>query len=346
MTIAYQIQRFLDQHAARSEHTAKTYRTGLAHFVTYLQEHDIDLEDEAAVLTRAVALDFIPWLAKQRYERAGQERQLAMRTRQNYIMAVAGLYKQMALEGTLEMGYGDYMALINEMVKRTKFKDVPIEKKLPPEEAVDAVITAIKEPPAMPDDIDERTRRRLHLIWLRDKAILLCLYSSGMRVGELVSLRREDLDYPDQGAWVRGKGDRERFVRFSRETWLALQAYLEARHDEWLDGAINDRPVFCRHDRASGDFRRLPLGTLAVERMITKTAKDAGVFKRFHLTPHSFRHYFATRFLQHTGNLALTQDVLGHASPQTTRIYAKTTKEQHIAAHEELFDEADELDET
>jgi integrase len=75
--------------------------------------------------------------------------------------------------------------------------------------------------------------------------------------------------------------------------------------------------------------------------LITDLANDAGVLERFNLTPHSFRHWFATRFLRHTRNLALTQDVMGHASPQTTRIYAKTTKEDHIAAHESLFDETE-----
>jgi site-specific recombinase XerD len=345
-TIELEIQRFLDQHAARSSHTALTYRTGLTHFTTYLAERDIELSDSPARLTRAVALDFIPWLARQRFRRGkdSPEQPLSMRSRQLYVRAVSGLYKQLALEGAIPLSYSDYAALNDEMGKATSFKPSPIEKRLPPDDVIQAIIEAVGTPPVAlsRDDLDERQRRRLNLIWLRDQAIILCLYSSGMRVGELVSLRRGDLDYADHGTWVRGKGDRPRFVRFSQGAWGALIAYLGARHDEAVSGSLADKPLICRHDRGAGDHRRLPLSTLSVERIVTRLAKEAGVLERFNLTPHSFRHYFATRFLRHTGDLALTQDVLGHADPSTTRIYAKTTKAQHIQAHESLFDGEDE----
>jgi len=344
--IELEMQRFLDQHGARSPHTARTYRTGLARFASYLVERGIELSDSPEKLTRAVALDFIPWLARQRFRRGkdGPEQPLSMRSRQLYVRAVSGLYRQMALEGTIPLSYSDYAALNTEMGKATSFKPSPIEKRLPPDDVIQAIIEAVQTPPAAlsRDDLDERQRRRLNLIWMRDRAIVLCLHSSGMRVGELVGLRRGDLDYADHGAWVSGKGGRSRFVRFSHQAWGALMAYLDGRHDEAVGGTLADKPLVCRHDRGAGDHRRLSLGTLSVERIITRLAKEAGVLQRFNLTPHSFRHYFATRFLKHTGDLALTQDALGHADPGTTRIYAKTTKEDHIAAHESLFDETDE----
>jgi site-specific recombinase XerD len=344
--IHVEIQRFLDQHAARSPHTARTYRTGLARFAEYLAERGIQLSDAPANLTRAVALDFIPWLARQRFRQSanGPEQPLSMRSRQLYVRAVSGLYRQLALEGTIPLSYSDYAALNIEMGKATNFKPSPIEKRLPPEDVIQAIIEMVQSPPISLSraDLDERQRRRLNLVWLRDQAIVLCLHSSGMRVGELVSLRRGDLDYTDHGAWVRGKGDRTRFVRFSHRAWAALMAYLDARHDEAVGGTLADKPLVCRHDRGAGDQRRLPLSTLSIERIITFLAKEAGVLERFNLTPHSFRHYFATRFLQHTGDLALTQDALGHADPGTTRVYAKTSKAQHIQAHESLFDKKDE----
>ena len=156
-----------------------------------------------------------------------------------------------------------------------------------------------------------------------------------------MGLRRGDLDHADRGAWVQGKGDRSRFVRFSMQAWETMTAYLDMRRDDTVGGILADKPLFCRHDRAAGAKRRLPLSTFSVERIITRLAKDSGVLERFNLTPHSFRHYFATRFLGHTGDLALTQDVLGHADPGTTRVYAKTTKAQHVEAHKSLFDRED-----
>ena len=339
-TIEHEMQRYLDQHGARSPNTARTYRNGLKRFEAYLAEREISLEDEPDKLTAQVARDFVTWLGRQTYRKSDRspERPLAMRTRQNYVMAVSGLYRQLVMEGTLNMTFGDYMALREWMSKATKWTDEPLEKKLPPDAAIEAIIEAIQNPPDF-SVMKPRTARREHLIWLRDRAIIFCLHSTGMRVGELVGLRRRDLDYDDQGAWVSGKGDRERFVRFSSRAWKALMDYLEARADNVLPGSLADRPLFARHDRSAGDFRCLPLSTVTVEKMITQLARDASVLERFNLTPHSFRHWFATKFLRHTGDLALTQDVMGHASPQTTRIYAKTTKEDHIAAHESLFDE-------
>lgn len=342
-SISKEIQRFLDQRAARSPNTARTYRTGLVHFTSYLNTRQINPDDSPSQLTRAVALDFIPWLAQLRFRRDkdSPEKVLSMRSRQLYVRAVSGLYRQMALEGTIPLSYDDYAALNTEMGKETSFKPSPVEKRLPSDDVVQAIIEAVHAPPAnlQRGDLDERQRHRLNMIWMRDQAIVLSLYSTGMRVGELSGLRRGDVDYNDHGAWVRGKGNRTRFVRFSARAWAALMAYLDVRRDGEMGGVLADKPLFCRHDRAAGDNRRLPLSTLSIERTVTRLAKETGVLERFNLTPHSFRHYFATRFLGHTGDLALTQDVLGHADPATTRVYAKTTKAQHIQAHQRLFDE-------
>ena len=344
-TIGAWIDRYLDLRAARSPNTARTYRTGLDHFTTYLSERGIQLDDPPTELTRAVALDFIPWLAQLRFQRSktGPQQALSMRSRRLYVRAVSGLYRQLALDDAIPLTYSDYAALNAEMSKETRFKAPPIEKRLPPDETMHAILEAVAVPPnaLSREDLCASQRHRLNLIWQRNKALVLCLYSTGMRVGELVGLRRNDLDYADHGAWVHGKGDRTRFVRFSRRAWGDLMTYLEARQDQAVGGVLSDKPLLCRHDRAAGNRRRLPLSTLSVERIITRLATQAGVLERFNLTPHSFRHYFATQFLGHTGDLALTQDALGHADPSTTRIYAKTSKAQHIRAHQSLFDNPD-----
>ena len=149
-TIETEIQRFLDKHAARSPHTARTYRTGLTRFAEYLAEREIGLSQSPTLLTRAVALDFIPWLARQRFRRGkdGPEQPLSMRSRQLYVRAVSGLYKQLALEGTIPLSYNDYAALNTEMGKATSFKPSPIEKRLPPDDVIQATIDAVSSPPA------------------------------------------------------------------------------------------------------------------------------------------------------------------------------------------------------
>jgi site-specific recombinase XerD len=340
VTIREEIERFLAQHAARSRYTAKAYRCALGHFKDFLGESGIDVDGSPGQLTLPMLRDYSIWLGRLTYstETGAPERPLAMPTRRNYIVAALGLYKQLAMDGRLDgVAYSDFLAMSAALSQATKYTPEPLERKLPSDEIVQIFLDAVRAEPDL-SGMRVRKARRQHMIWLRDRAMILALYSTGMRVGELARLTRGDLDYDDQGAWVTGKGNRTRFVRFSHEAWDALMCYLEARRDEVLNGSIAKRPLFARHDRRAGDFRVVPLATRGVEEIVAARAREAGVLERFHLTPHSFRHYFATRFLRHTGNLALTQDVLGHASPTTTRVYAKTSKEEHIEAHESLFD--------
>jgi site-specific recombinase XerD len=261
-----------------------------------------------------------------------------MRSRANYAMAVSSLYRMLVMDGMAGFTYSDYLVVHKAVQEATRYNDVPIEKKLPPEEVMSAILDAIQAPPQIDLHLKAQRRWRLHMVWLRNRALILGLYSTGMRISELLGLRRQDLDYSAQGAWVTGKGDKTRFVRFSRQAWQAIEAYLVERNDNSV-GLPSSMPVICRHDRATGDFRRQPMSPVSAERAVTALAKETGVLERFNLTPHSFRHYFATKFLRATGDLALTQDVMGHADPATTRLYAKTSQAQHIKAHQALFDE-------
>jgi integrase/recombinase XerC/integrase/recombinase XerD len=133
-----------------------------------------------------------------------------------------------------------------------------------------------------------------------------------------------------------GKGRKDREVLFSDRAWAAIQNYLRARQDGTEKRPLSSLPVFSRHDRGAGD-RVLPLSTRSVQNSFVGLASRAGILERFHLTPHTLRHYFATEFLSETGDLALTQYALGHASPATTRIYAKTKREDYRRAHQRVF---------
>ncbi|MCG3211820.1 MAG: Tyrosine recombinase XerC [Anaerolineae bacterium] len=74
-----------------------------------------------------------------------------------------------------------------------------------------------------------------------------------------------------------------------------------------------------------------------MRRLFFELATQAGISDKFQLTPHTLRHFFATTFLRETGDLALTQDALGHADPRTTRIYASTDVAHLVDAHKRLF---------
>jgi site-specific recombinase XerD len=206
-------------------------------------------------------------------------------------------------------------------------------------EAVEAIIQAARAIP--PVQGDKPAQRNKELGRLRDIAIVETLRSTGCRVGELVSLRRGDLDWMAQSALVKGKGQKYRKVYLDDPAWGALTTYLRARQDGGDARALSHHPVFCGHGNRSGRTPSL-LTTRHVARTIQRLAALAGIAE-VGVTPHYFRHVFATRALDRTENLALVQDMLGHASPATTRVYAKTDERQRREGYRRVWD-ADETE--
>jgi site-specific recombinase XerD len=120
-------------------------------------------------------------------------------------------------------------------------------------------------------------------------------------------------------------------VAFDDEAWVAIQTYLTERQDESLMVQMSIHPLFCRHDRSVRAEARYPLTTRSVQYLIEQLSEQADIARRFNLSPHSLRHYFANGLLDFTGNLALVQEALGHQDPKTTRVYTKI-KVEEIAA--------------
>lgn len=157
------------------------------------------------------------------------------------------------------------------------------------------------------------------LAGLRDRAILELLFSSGLRVSELVGLDREHINLKRREFMVRGKGlkDRPIFISPAAAEWV--QAYIDKRND-------NVRPLFARYSGrktvdTSGNFHRLT--ARSVQRMVAKYALLAGITK--HVSPHTLRHSFATDLLMNGADLRSVQALLGHSNISTTQIYTHVT---------------------
>ncbi len=346
------IEQYLDYlRASRSVATSQTYATGLNHMRAYLDDRGLPPgRSGVAVLTPGVMADFVTWLYDYLVEEVadGDERRVSEATKATYFAAVSGFIdylvvetEQLALAGTAH----DAVRRTLARASRRKNRDKLPADKLPSPEVVRMLRQEARRPPDLPEDAPEGTRRRRLLMRLRDIAVIEALLSSGMRVGELVRLERGHLLYEVEGAMVKyGKGGKDREVLFSDRAWRAIQSYLRARQDGSQERPLASLPVFSRHDRRAGD-KVLALSARSVQNRFVELASRAGILERFHLTPHTLRHYFATEFLSETGDLALTQYALGHASPATTRIYAKTKREDYRRAHDRVFGgEADEGD--
>lgn len=155
---------------------------------------------------------------------------------------------------------------------------------------------------------------------LRDRAILETLFSTGLRVSELVSLPR-DIDLSRDEFSVRGKGEKVRVVFLSPRAKEALRAYLAKRGD--VDPALFIHIGRGGPKSLAKDAGSLRLTARSVERLIRRYAIKAGISKR--VTPHVIRHSFATDLLENGADLRSVQALLGHASISTTQIYTHIT---------------------
>jgi site-specific recombinase XerD len=157
-------------------------------------------------------------------------------------------------------------------------------------------------------------------IGLRDRTILEVLFSTGLRVSELVSLNREQANVQSGEFGVVGKGGKGRVVFLSKHAkeWLGL--YMTKRSDPY-------RPLFIRYSGPKGTEgltdERLRLSARSIERMIDKYRKMAGITLR--IGPHMLRHSYATDLLQHGADLRSVQEMLGHKNIATTQIYTHVT---------------------
>lgn len=352
MTISEAIAKYLDYvKASQSLGTARSYGTGLRHFQRYLVSQSLPPDTTDVLgLELPVATGFITWLFDYLLEEVagGQPEKISEATKANYLAAVSGFYSYLIIEAQLlPMSTQEYDTLRKALTRATKTRrraDLPPDK-LPSPDIVDALLDEARKPLNLPDTTPPGEVRRQELARLRNIAMIEALVSSGMRVGELVRLERGHLLHDVRGAVVKyTKGKKEREVLFSDQAWDAMHAYLRARADGAQPRPLARLPVFARHDRGAGSGVR-PLSTRSVQNVLFVLASEAGILEQFHLTPHTLRHFFATEFLSETGDLALTQYALGHASPITTRIYAQTKREDYRRAHRQVFGPAKEQEE-
>ena len=172
-------------------------------------------------------------------------------------------------------------------------------------------------------------------VGLRDRAIIELLFSSGLRVSELVNLNRDHINTKRREFVVRGKGEKDRPVFISETAAMYVDNYLKTRAD-------NLQPLFISYSRNievsnSGDYRRL--GARSIQRIINKYARLAGITK--HVSPHTMRHSFATDLLMNGADIRSVQAMLGHSSITTTQVYTHVTDQHLREVHEKFHSDKD-----
>ena len=166
------------------------------------------------------------------------------------------------------------------------------------------------------------------LLGARDRAILEVLFSTGVRVSELVDLDFADIDFEGQIIRVRGKGKKQRATPIGSTAIASLRKYLELRRADARSGGFDQSALFVnKHGQR--------LSTRSVRRKLDKYLSEAGLDPN--ISPHTLRHSFATHMLNNGADLRSVQELLGHQSLSTTQVYTHLTtprlKEAYDDAH-------------
>ncbi|HKL21703.1 MAG TPA: tyrosine recombinase [Tichowtungia sp.] len=169
---------------------------------------------------------------------------------------------------------------------------------------------------------------------VRDTAILEMLYSTGMRVGELVSMKESRIDILSGIVNVLGKGKKERLCPLGRPAEMALQNALSMRSEVWNELGRQARPREVVFLNKNGG----PLTARSIERMVKKYVMYCGLKPT--ISPHALRHSFATHLLDNGADLRSVQELLGHASLSTTQIYTHVSIEKLKRVYEEAHPRA------
>ena len=297
------VEEFLEYLELEQNRSAKTIQN-YSHYLTRLSDFagEIKLSDIDAELIRKWRL----WLNRLGTNTSDE---LGKATQNYHLIALRSFLKY-----CVKRGY-DVMAADKIELARTRRPQVTF---LTPEE--------LERLAAQPNTVSQSG--------LRDRAIIELLFSSGLRVSELVGLDRDHINLARREFMVRGKGQKDRPIFISPTAADWIKQYLDKRQD-------NTKPLFIRYSGSkkvdlSGNFTRLT--ARSVQRMIARYARLAGITK--HVSPHTLRHSFATDLLMNGADLRSVQAMLGHSNIATTQIYTHVTDPHLKEVHERFHHKA------
>ena len=321
ISIADAIEKCLDTvRLARSENTRRAYSNAMSLFRSVLKENNLDPQTSPV---QNVTEDAVSWMAN-------ALKVYSPATEQLYLAATVRFFEYLAAEKLSEINLPRLKLLLRQRTRRPgqrlpQFPREDIEKIL---EFVNNFTFTLSNKP----DIQLRE--------IRDRAFLLTLADTGLRVHEACNLRRGDIDWNEGRAIIIGKGNKQAVVRFSTRSLQALRDYLSARAA--LDGgsgrALPSLPLFARHDKGAGKKIK-PITTNTGRNIVSERVRQAlGEEADGRITPHSFRHYFVTTVLRASGNLKLAQELARHASIQVTQRYAHLSNDELDQGYHNIFE--------
>lgn len=288
----------LEVEGGRSPRTIENYKLYLERFIDFAGDIDV------AKITSETIRKYRLWLNRYKNSNTGEE--LLLITQNYHLIALRGLLTYLSQRDISSLA-ADKITLPKTVRKQVTFLHY------------DEVVRLIEQIP-----LDNEPG-------LRDRAIIELLFSSGLRVSELVNLNRDHINLARREFMVRGKGQKDRPVFVSMSAAEHVKNYLDARSDS-LPALFISYSRRLTKPSVSGDYRRL--GARSIQRMVSHYARLAGITK--HVSPHTMRHSFATDLLMNGADLRAVQSMLGHSNIATTQIYTHVT-DQHLKDVHERF---------
>lgn len=293
-----------------SEHTAKCYGADLEQFGGFLL---VRSGDESAGTGETSPMSHEGAVAVATATRSKVD-QLFISADVNTLRAYMGfLNEKQYSKATIARKLATIRSFYKFLVKRGQVNSNPV-----------SVIRTPKQEKKLPRFLEyEEVKRLLDAppmdTWLgaRDRAILETLYSTGIRVSELVALNLDDVDFLGEIVHVRGKGKKERIAPIGTSALQVIQHYMEFRNKRAQSNTNFDARVLFVNKHGGR------LSTRSVRRKMDKYLKIAGLDPS--ISPHTLRHSFATHMLNNGADLRSVQELLGHQSLSTTQIYTHLT---------------------
>lgn len=291
-----------------ANNTKLAYGKGLKKFSHFLAEEGLEITDDASKVNMDHFIYFLPWL----------DRKYPKQTVGLYGAASKAFLDWMTIARLIEPTYLDSVRYTKSFKRSHKRRDDRLPR-FPNKTDVPDMLKTVR----LYEDSSPAKERNIALIEV--------LASSGCRISEVINLNIKDINRVDRTCIVTGKGSKQRRVWFSTSAMEALETY-------WKESGLSmaNDPVFCAHDKGVSGRKTKRMTPTTARNVVKQIAILAGIDPN-KFSPHYFRHAFAIRVLSETHDLALTQDLLGHADPAATRVYAKIHSEDLQKAHRELF---------
>lgn len=323
MTITQSIDHYLEIKGSARSLSARTYRVALNKFKIALENHGLD---PTTALPDHLSAEVVNWLLEITTD-------LAPSTERLYADVLSDFFKFLAAEEiTTQINLAKVAQLIRWRSRRPG-------RRIPsfPEKDIEHLVEyALSLNEMLTEDPQDR------LSQLRDRALIVTLADTGLRISEVCNLKRGDIDRDKRQAIIIGKGNKQAIVRFSSRAIEAVDDYLRERST--IDGKtgkpLASLPIFSRHDRGAGARKVKGMTTATGRNIIDGRVKEClGVEAVGTISPHSLRHYFVTKVLRQSGDIYTAKRMARHENINITERYTHLTDKELDDSYRDIFDD-------